>query len=127
MLDIIKKYGPEKSILGVCLGHQGIGEVFGAKLINLPEVYHGLAINTRIVQKDSIFKNLPDEFKSGRYHSWAIDPNSDLSNLNVTAIDGNDNIMAISHKKFDIKGVQFHPESILTEHGKTILENWLRN
>lgn len=125
MLDIIKTYGPKKSILGVCLGHQGIGEVYGASLINLSEVYHGLAINTEIVHKDSLFSDMPDKFKCGRYHSWAVNPKSDLSNLVITAVDEEGNIMGLKHKEFDVKGVQFHPESILTEGGKTILKNWL--
>jgi anthranilate synthase component II len=126
MLDIIKEYGPSKSIFGVCLGHQAIGEVYGAKLINLSEVYHGIAINTKIISGDSLFNNMPEQFKSGRYHSWAVDTKSDLSNLVITAVDDNGNIMALKHKKYDVKGVQFHPESILTENGKTILENWLK-
>ncbi|MBX9852005.1 MAG: aminodeoxychorismate/anthranilate synthase component II [Cytophagaceae bacterium] len=126
MLDIIKTYGSKKSILGVCLGHQGIGEVYGAKLINLPEVYHGLGITTKVIQKDPIFESMPEQFTSGRYHSWAIDPKSDLNNLVITAVDDKGNIMAIRHKEYDVKGVQFHPESVLTENGKTILDNWLR-
>lgn len=125
LLDVIKKYGPEKSIFGVCLGHQAIGEVYGARLVNLPEVYHGIAIQTELKEEDSIFEGLPSKFRSGRYHSWAIDPESDLSKLKITAVDENGNIMAVSHKEFDVKGVQFHPESILTEHGKRILKNWL--
>lgn len=127
LLDIIKTFGPTKSILGVCLGHQAIGETYGAKLINLSEVYHGIAIPTLIKAKDELFKGVPEKFKSGRYHSWAIDPKSDLTNLDVTAVDDQGNIMAVRHKKYNVKGVQFHPESILTEHGKTILENWLKN
>lgn len=127
MLDIIKKYGPKKSILGVCLGHQGIGEVYGASLINLPEVFHGLAVETKVVGDDILFKELPERFQSGRYHSWAVDPTSNLNNIEVTAVDENGNIMALKHKSYDVHGVQFHPESILTENGKKILENWLRN
>ena len=126
LLDLIKMYGPKKSILGVCLGHQAIGEVYGAKLTNLSEVFHGLAINTRIIQPDPIFEGMPEQFKSGRYHSWAVNPDSDLSNLLITAQDDQGNIMALRHKDYDVKGVQFHPESILTENGKTILDNWLR-
>ena len=126
LLDVIKQYGPEKSIFGVCLGHQAIGEVYGARLINLPEVYHGIAIQTELKENDPIFADMPSSFLSGRYHSWAIDPKSDLSNLKITAVDEDGNIMAVSHKKFDVKGVQFHPESILTENGKTILNNWLK-
>jgi anthranilate synthase component II len=126
LLDLIKTYGPRKSILGVCLGHQAIGEVYGAKLTNLSEVFHGLAINTKIVNKDAIFEGVPEQFKSGRYHSWAVNPDSDLSNLVITAKDDQGNIMALRHKDYDVKGVQFHPESILTENGKTILNNWLK-
>ena len=127
MPEIIKKYGPEKSILGVCLGHQGIGECFGASLINLPEVFHGLAISTNLVSKDKLFEGVPESFLSGRYHSWAIDPKSSLDNIVVTAVDAQGNIMAIRHKEYDVRGVQFHPESILTENGKTILLNWLKS
>jgi anthranilate synthase component 2 len=127
LLDLIKKYGPEKDIFGVCLGHQAIGETFGGSLINLDEVYHGQSIKTNIIQEDLIFKGLPKNFMSGRYHSWAVDPKSDLSNLVITALDDKGNIMALRHKKFNIRGVQFHPESILTENGKLILENWLKS
>ncbi|HEY8401438.1 MAG TPA: aminodeoxychorismate/anthranilate synthase component II [Cytophagaceae bacterium] len=125
MLDIIKQYGAHKPILGVCLGHQGIGEVYGASLINLDQVYHGLAVDTVLKAKDSLFDNMPERFVSGRYHSWAIDPASNLENLEVTAVDDKGNIMAIRHKQYNVKGVQFHPESILTENGKQILKNWL--
>jgi anthranilate synthase component II len=127
MQELIKKYSPVKSILGVCLGHQGIGEVFGASLINLDEVYHGLAINTKIVADDIIFEGVPKRFMSGRYHSWAIDPKSDLKNLVITAEDEKGNIMAFRHSKYNVRGVQFHPESILTENGKIMLENWLKS
>lgn len=125
MLEIIKRYAAEKPILGVCLGHQGIAEVFGASLINLDQVYHGMAVNTMVVKKDTLFNNVPERFVSGRYHSWAIDPSSNLENLEVTAVDEKGNIMAIRHKSQNVKGVQFHPESILTENGKQILLNWL--
>ncbi|WMJ71801.1 aminodeoxychorismate/anthranilate synthase component II [Cytophagaceae bacterium ABcell3] len=127
MLDLIKEYAPKKSIFGVCLGHQAIGEVFGASLINLDEVYHGIGINTKITANDTIFKGLPQTFKSGRYHSWAVDPKSNLENLTITAQDDLNNIMALKHKSYDVRGVQFHPESILTENGKLILKNWLEN
>lgn len=127
LLDVVRKFGHEKDILGVCLGHQGIGEVYGASLTNLSEVYHGLSIPTRIVEKDILFEGLPDKFLSGRYHSWAVDPTSDLSNIVVTAVDEFGNIMALRHKDYKVRGVQFHPESVLTEHGKRILENWLKS
>jgi anthranilate synthase component II len=127
MQDLIRKYGPEKSIFGVCLGHQGIGEVFGATLINLDEVYHGLAIKTKVIADDLIFDGVPKTFMSGRYHSWAIDPRSDLKNLVITASDDKGNIMALRHNKYNVRGVQFHPESILTENGKVMLKNWLKS
>jgi anthranilate synthase component II len=126
MQDIIKKYGSEKSILGVCLGHQGIGEVYGASLTNLDEVYHGQALSTRIVKEDPLFEGMPEKFTSGRYHSWAVNPGSNLENLVITAVDDKGNIMALRHKAYDVRGVQFHPESVLTENGKKILENWLK-
>lgn len=125
--DVVREYGSSKSILGVCLGHQGIGEVYGAELYNLDEVVHGLATVTQIVNRDILFEGLPESFMTGRYHSWAINPSSDLSNLVVTGVDGKGNIMAIRHKEYDVRGVQFHPESVLTDHGKKILENWLKN
>lgn len=125
--DVVRKYGAEKSILGVCLGHQGIGEVYGASLINLDEVIHGQAIPTKLIEKDLLFEGLPERFLTGRYHSWAIDPTSDLSNIVVTSCDDKGTIMSIRHKEYDVRGVQFHPESILTENGKRILENWFKN
>ena len=127
MQDLVKQYGSTKSIFGVCLGHQCIGEVYGASLTNLANVYHGFAIPTNILSDDILFQNIPEKFTCGRYHSWAIDPKSDLSNLMVTAADDEGNIMAIRHKKYDVCGVQFHPESVMTEHGKMIIENWLNN
>src|SRR6185437_690859 len=123
---IVREYGSQKSILGVCLWHQGIGEVYGASLINLDQVYHGLAIKTKLTTKDELFEGMPQEFMSGRYHSWAVDPKSNLGNLVVTAVYDKGNIMALRHKTYDVKGVQFHPESVLTEGGKTILLNWLK-
>lgn len=127
MQDLVKLYGSTKSIFGVCLGHQCIGEVYGASLTNLSNVYHGLAISTNILSEDILFQNIPKKFTCGRYHSWAINPESDLSNLTVTAADDEGNIMAIRHKQYDVCGVQFHPESVMTEHGKLIIENWLKN
>lgn len=127
MLDIIRRYGEEKSILGVCLGHQGIAEVYGAKLFNLPEVIHGRAVAADVIEEDVIFKEVPKRINVARYHSWAIDPASDLNSFVVTAKDIDGNIMAVRHKDYDVRGVQFHPESILTESGKKILENWLKS
>ena len=122
--EVIKKYAKSKPILGVCLGHQAIGEVFGANLKNLSNVYHGVSSTISIVENDSLFNNLPSKIEVGRYHSWVID-NPLPDNLLATAFDSNNQIMAIKHKKYDIKGVQFHPESILTPHGKQIINNWL--
>jgi anthranilate synthase component 2 len=127
MMDVVRNYGTSKSIFGVCLGHQCIGEVYGASLTNLSNVYHGLAIPTNIVQDDLLFQKVPKRLVCGRYHSWAIDPSSNLESLVVTATDDEGNIMAIRHKNLDVRGVQFHPESIMTEHGITMIQNWLEN
>ena len=121
---IIQEFYDKKSILGVCLGHQAIGEVFGGKLLNLKEVFHGVSTEIEIVANDPLFEKIPNKFKVGRYHSWIVkDLNDSLVPL---AYDDNKNIMALKHKDHDVWGVQFHPESILTEHGKTILKNWIK-
>ena len=121
---IIEEFYDKKSILGVCLGHQAIGEVFGGKLLNLKEVFHGVSTEIEIVANDPLFKKIPNKFKVGRYHSWIVkDLNDSLIPL---AYDDNKNVMALKHKDHDVWGVQFHPESILTEHGKTILKNWIK-
>ncbi len=122
--ECIIKYANSKSILGICLGHQAIGQVFGGNLKNLKSVFHGVSSKIKIVENDSLFNNIPIEIEVGRYHSWVID-NPLPNELVVTAIDNNKQIMAIKHKVFDIKGVQFHPESILTPFGKQIINNWL--
>jgi anthranilate synthase component II len=109
----------------VCLGHQAIGEAFGAELKNLKTVYHGLGITTKIIAPDALFENLPQQFITGRYHSWTIEPASIKNDLVVTAIDEQGEIMAIKHTHYQVRGVQFHPESILTEHGKAIIKNWV--
>jgi anthranilate synthase component 2 len=126
LLELIKKYAPTKSILGVCLGHQAIGEVFGGTLINLDTVYHGIALNTKVVAtNDHLFKGLPDKITTGRYHSWVISDKNFPDELEVTALDDNGYIMALRHKKYDVQGVQFHPESVLTPDGETMMRNWL--
>ena len=127
LLDVIKKYASTKSILGVCLGQQAIGEVFGGSLINLEKVYHGVASKVKITKEDSLFNNLPTEFEVGRYHSWVINPDDFPEDLEITSVDENGEIMSIRHKTLDVKGVQYHPESILTPNGKKILENWLES
>lgn len=127
MLDLIKRYAPEKSILGVCLGHQGIGEAFGSSLSNMDVVLHGFGITTNITSDDYIFENVPKSVKTGRYHSWVIDDKKLSDDLEVTALSEDNRIMALRHKTYDVRGVQFHPESILTEHGKQMVENWLNH
>ncbi len=127
MPQLIKQYSPTKNIFGVCLGLQAIGEAFGAKLKNLDTVYHGIATPIQVLKKDEIFKDCPPSFMVGRYHSWVVD-NIDLPTcFKITAADDEQNIMALSHATLNVKGVQFHPESILSEHGETILRNWLRS
>ena len=121
--ELIKRFCSTKSIMGVCLGHQAIGEVFGGKLKNLDSVFHGVATDIKIVSKDKVFKNIPKKIKVGRYHSWVVEKLND--NLEVLASDNDGNIMALRHKDYKVWGVQFHPESILTEYGKDILKNWL--
>lgn len=124
--SIIKTYAPTKSILGVCLGQQAIAEVFGGKLVNLKEVYHGVATKiTRCVPDESLFDGLEETFEAGRYHSWVVDPQLPEV-LEATSYDDNGQVMSLRHKTFDLKGVQFHPESVLTPKGKKILENWIR-
>ena len=126
MPELLKTYAPTKSILGVCLGHQAIGEAFGGTLENMTDVLHGVAHRTLIKQPaDRLFAGLPAEIKTGRYHSWTVVPETLPAELTVTAVDEAGRIMALAHKKHDVRGVQFHPESILTEHGRKMLENWL--
>lgn len=126
LLDLIKKYAPTKSILGVCLGQQAIAEAFGGSLINLSEIYHGVATESTKVSEHRIFQNLPDKLEVGRYHSWAVNPEDFPEELEITSIDKNGMIMSLKHKIYDVHAVQFHPESILTPDGKQILENFLK-
>ncbi|MEA2107539.1 MAG: aminodeoxychorismate/anthranilate synthase component II [Bacteroidota bacterium] len=125
MYDIIHCFKNTKPILGVCLGYQAIAEYFGAKLINMKEVNHGREIQTRIIQSDYIFKNVPAEFISGRYHSWIVNHKNFPNVLDITSIDSKNHIMSLKHKKYDIRGVQFHPESVMTEYGTQMLKNWV--
>jgi len=128
MNDVIRNFHHTHSILGICLGHQAIGEFFGAKLINPEKVYHGIASELKITQRDNyIFNGIPQLFSAGRYHSWCISGENLPEDLKVSAEDENGMIMAVSHKKYDIHGLQFHPESILTECGMEILKNWITN
>ena len=128
LLPLIKRYAAEKSILGVCLGHQAIAEAFGGQLINLATVYHGVATNCHLTDKECrLFAGLPDAIDVGRYHSWIVSDKNFPRELAVTAKDDNGYIMALQHTKFDVQGVQFHPESILTPDGEKIMRNWLKN
>lgn len=125
LLDVIKTYAGKKSMLGVCLGHQAIGEVFGGKLENLSEVFHGVATPCHITAKDSIFQGLPTCITIGRYHSWIVSKNGLPDCLEVTAESDEGQIMALRHRQYDIHGIQFHPESVLTPEGKTIIKNFI--
>jgi anthranilate synthase component 2 len=124
--DVIRSYAGAKSILGVCLGQQAIGEVFGGSLINLEKVYHGVASTIRIIVDDpALFQDLGNEIEVGRYHSWVIANEGFPEVLEITSVDENGQIMSLRHKTLDIRGVQFHPESVLTPHGKQMLRNWV--
>jgi anthranilate synthase component 2 len=144
LLPLIKEYASSKSILGVCLGHQAIGEAFGGKLVNLSTVYHGVATPVRIlrnqgatgitganaaenVRPNDLFAGLPDELEVGRYHSWVVSEEGFPEELEITARDGNNMIMGLRHRSLDIQGVQFHPESVLTPRGEEILRNWVNS
>jgi len=127
LLDVIKEYGNTKSILGICLGLQAITEVYGGKLYNLKKPVHGTATPIQIVSEDILFTGLPNEFSVGRYHSWAAKKEDFPKELEITAVDSEGVIMALAHKTLDVRGVQFHPESILSEYGKEIINNWLKN
>ncbi|OUJ72746.1 anthranilate synthase component II [Hymenobacter crusticola] len=126
MPEVIRRYAPTKRMLGVCLGHQGIAESFGGQLYNLPAVLHGIATDADIItSNDRLFQGLPTQFKVGRYHSWVVTPDTMPEELEITARDANGQVLALRHRKYDVRGVQFHPESILTEHGHQMLKNWL--
>lgn len=128
LLDLIKNFYNKKPILGVCIGLQAVAETFGGSLMNLKEIYHGVATEINILNENTkILKNIPDKFLAGRYHSWAVNPENFPDELEVTATDSHGIIMAIQHRKYNVHAVQFHPESILTPMGKIILENFLKD
>ena len=127
LLDVIRTYAGRKPILGVCLGHQAIGEVFGASLENLKEVYHGVQTEGTQLGNDYIFDGLPERVMMGRYHSWVVAKDSVPESLEVTAMSDDGEIMAMRHRQYDIHGIQFHPESVLTPEGKTIVGNFLKH
>jgi anthranilate synthase component 2 len=125
LLDVIRAYAGRKPILGVCLGHQAIGEVFGAKLVNLDDVYHGVATEGTQFGNDEIFSGLPNRITMGRYHSWVVARDGFPDCLEVTAESDDKQIMALRHREYNIRGIQFHPESVLTPDGRKMLQNWL--
>lgn len=122
---VIRRYAPTKPILGVCLGEQAIGEVFGAEIYNLNTVFHGIQSSVRIVASDYIFDNLSDSIKVGRYHSWVVGKEDFPAELEVTAVSEEGQVMALKHRRYDVHGIQFHPESILTPEGRTIIRNFI--
>ena len=126
LLEVIRTYAGRKPILGVCLGEQAIGQAFGGKLTNLSEVFHGIQTNVKIKNKDYIFSGLPTEIPVGRYHSWVVDTEEFPEELVITAISSEGQIMALKHPEYDVHGIQFHPESVLTPDGKQIVGNWLK-
>ena len=124
--EVIKQYAPSKPILGVCLGQQAIGEAFGGSLTNLEQVFHGIATKINIIEEDTIlFKGLSSSIEVGRYHSWVVAQDDFPASLEVTARDENGQIMALRHREYDVRGVQFHPESVLTPQGKEMIKNWV--
>jgi anthranilate synthase component 2 len=125
LLDVIRTYADKKPILGVCLGHQAIGEAFGAKLENLSDVFHGVATPCHIVADDPIFSGLDRDITIGRYHSWVVATNGLPACLEVTAVSDEGQIMALRHRELNVRGIQFHPESVLTPDGKKMLQNWM--
>jgi len=126
LLDVIRTYAPHKSILGICLGQQAIAEVFGGTLFNMEKPLHGVATNITVVdESEKLFQDFPKDSKIGRYHSWAVNKDTLPASLKVTAIDENGIIMALTHTEYDVRGMQFHPESVLTTNGKKLIENWL--
>lgn len=126
MKPVIREYGHCKSILGVCLGHQGIAEVYQCSLYNMTDVLHGVSSEVSVIDAaEKLFKDVPEKFMAGHYHSWAVLPQSIQNNLVVTAINEQGLVMAITHMQYDVRGVQFHPESIMTTHGKKMLANWI--
>jgi anthranilate synthase component 2 len=126
LLPLIKEYAASKSILGVCLGHQAIGEAFGGKLVNLSNVYHGVATPVNVLRPVGVFEGVSGPLEVGRYHSWVLSDEGFPAELEVTARDDNDYIMGLRHRKLDVQGVQFHPESVLTPAGEQLMKNWLK-
>lgn len=127
LLDVIREYAGRKPILGVCLGHQALGECFGGTLVNVGEVVHGVATPAHVTVDDYLFEGLPDTFMVGRYHSWVVGTEGLPECIEPTSFSDDGHIMSLRHRTFDIRGIQYHPESVLTPDGKTIINNWLRH
>ena len=127
MPQVIKAYAGRKPILGICLGHQAIGEAFGAKLLNIGNVVHGVATPAHLTAQDYLFEGLPADLEVGRYHSWVVDENGLPECLEVTSRSDDGYIMSMRHKEYEIRGIQYHPESVLTPNGKDIIKNWLNH
>lgn len=127
LMDVIDAYASVKPILGVCLGHQAIGEYFGGKLTNLSQVFHGIASTISITAPDYIYKELPAQVQVGRYHSWVVDSEGLPDCLEVTSVSEEGQIMSLRHKQYDVRGIQYHPESVLTPEGRKIIANWLKH
>lgn len=126
MKDVIRTYGPTKSILGICLGHQGIGEVFGAELFNIPKVLHGVTSRVSVVDSDEyLFKGVDAPFEATHYHSWAVKPETIHGDLKITATNPEGLVMGLRHVSYDVRGLQFHPESVMTTEGPKMIKNWL--
>lgn len=126
-LDVVRKFSATKNILGICLGLQAITEVFGGRIKNLDTVLHGLSRETFVMKEDFLFSGMPGKFNAGRYHSWVADKNFMPRELEIIAVDQDEEVMSIRHRQFNIRAVQFHPESILTEHGEKIIFNWVNS
>lgn len=127
LLPVIERYAGKKPILGICLGEQAIGECFGGTLVNLSDVFHGVQTPCRITVRDYLFEGLPEQVKVGRYHSWVVDAASLPDSLEVVALSDEGQVMALRHREYDVRGIQFHPESVLTPDGKKMIENWIKH
>ena len=127
LLDVIRQYAPIKPILGVCLGHQAIGEYFGGHLTNLSQVFHGVSSTVSVTTPDYISNELPDHIEVGRYHSWVVDTQAFPDCLEITSVSEEGQIMSLRHRQYDVRGIQYHPESVLTPDGQKIISNWLEH
>lgn len=127
LLDVIRQYAPIKPILGVCLGHQAIGEYFGGHLTNLSQVFHGVSSTVSVTMPDYIYNELPVHIEVGRYHSWVVDTQAFPDCLEITSVSEEGQIMSLRHRQYDVRGIQYHPESVLTPDGQKIISNWLEH